>query len=75
MYEQLLLQLHECDQTFLTSRHLERYMSHPFNVLQYYQVAEKKPSSINMPVILKTQFQMFGSLYDNPYENMMDDHS
>lgn len=68
LYELLHDYLKQADEHLLNKRYVERFISHPINILQYYQPSEQ--STIDMPDELKTHFQMFGSLYEDQYERV-----
>ena len=57
-----MLLLKEADEILLSQNWLDRLMAHPFNILQYYQ-APQNQQGIGIPEMLKTQFQQFGSVY------------
>ena len=69
--------LHDANGEILNSKWLERWMQHPFNILQYYQPPDQSTQSfgsgIQIPDVLRTQFQQFGSLYEEPFEHLMGD--
>jgi hypothetical protein len=54
--------LKEADEILLNQQWLDRLLAHPFNILQYYQVPPNS-QGISIPEWLKTQFQQFGSVY------------
>ena len=59
--------LKEANDQILNPEWLDRFLQHPFNILQYYQPPQSGPS-LTIPEPLITQFQQFGSLHQNPYE-------
>ena len=67
LYEQFMTLLKEANGQILNPEWLERFLQHPFNILQYYQPPQSGPS-LTIPEPLITQFQQFGSLHQNPYE-------
>lgn len=54
---------------------MDKYLLHPFTILQYYQTPAplmseygQFRSNIDVPEELRTQFQLFGSLFEDPFE-------
>lgn len=65
-YEIVQEMLKDAQQKFLNKRYVERHLSHPFNILQYYQPDNNgRPSTLDIPVELKTHFQLYGSVYED----------
>ena len=71
-YENLITQLKLANSTLLNPKYHDRYISHPINILQYYQPDQEKTHlNVEIPVILQTHQQQFGSLYEDPYQTNM----
>ena len=56
LYETFVEYLKESTETVLNNRYLDRYISHPVNILQYYQPNQLGQATIEIPSVLKTHF-------------------
>jgi hypothetical protein len=71
-YENLISQLKLANSTLLNPKYHDRYISHPINILQYYQPDHQNAhGNVEIPAILQTHQQQFGSLYEDPYQTNM----
>lgn len=57
LYENLINHLKDANNTILNNRYLDRHISHPLNILQYYQPDPEAKNNVEIPEILRTHFQ------------------